>query len=809
MSSMRFLPRDFAFPSQFHMRAHTTYKEWYKTRHQYPPLSNLDEIVATMDTKNCLTMIDNFPLVNLFPIRNPWIVRHPTPVVMEYNISRGRYSYYRYAVEWGSLSLRDGNKTFPAGNYSISCTISRFLAGRGISVEDTSDVCILLEARKFIFNVKPWSCLLHLLVYPPLEILGKVQMKGHFNSLLPRAITPVADDKHGIFPTPVPNLKIMINKLMQNLKQKFSKLHVLQKWMNETNRASSTSHNIFIILTVRVKYDLPVANGYLEPSIISQIEVLKYCTDCFHSVDQSYINFESIVIENFPRNATEAISYAYPSSQEARNWQVEMPQIKTSEKYYFSERFIVVVVFCDLTNPTKFPENFLASKLASVWHSILRNYTLRSKTRKAYCENGLRLQQQRFLRQIDFQAELSIHPFIKGFEFHPEAILDPLYNLRFVSCGGGKRSIQYKELINIFDTHVWAFILSLIICASITLRTEIHDSAICILAIIKILLEQGTPFPSTVTNSPNLRYAAGSIVLIGIILSNAYKNTNVYNMVVPRGQVPFEAVSDLVAHNFTIYSRSASVVICHPAQQFQCDCRYGEVIQSRRTLRWLCVTSEVSYVTDKAIALMNRYGYASNNTFVAMVRNITKLHSTLVKILWETLDGLKMELANLVDLIPHNEPKMLYETLEKCDNVALILPEHLSRQNARKLESDGKLENVFVGKELYSNIQWYFAMKGIVHPEDIRRFKAIAPAGIWEWWMNLVMTNSAFHEMSQSFSPKPVSMNGNVVMIFSVWACGLAMAILLAISELTIYLVNNLLEKLIIRLKNVNFQLSV
>lgn len=74
-----------------------------------------------------------------------------------------------------------------------------------------------------------------------------------------------------------------------------------------------------------------------------------------------------------------------------------------------------------------------------------------------------------------------------------------------------------------------------------------------------MMIEQGDPFFITVTTTQNLRYAVGSFLLVGNILSNAYKSKNVYNMIKLRGSIPYERIDELVSDNFTIYTRSSYI----------------------------------------------------------------------------------------------------------------------------------------------------------------------------------------------------------------------------------------------------------
>jgi len=77
--------------------------------------------------------------------------------------------------------------------------------------------------------------------------------------------------------------------------------------------------------------------------------------------------------------------------------------------------------------------------------------------------------------------------------------------------------------------------------------------------VTKALLEQGDPFSSGVSGTKRLRFSIGTFLLVAIVISNAYKSSNVYNLVLPRKPVPFENLSQLLSDSFKIYSKAIFV----------------------------------------------------------------------------------------------------------------------------------------------------------------------------------------------------------------------------------------------------------
>lgn len=54
------------------------------------------------------------------------------------------------------------------------------------------------------------------------------------------------------------------------------------------------------------------------------------------------------------------------------------------------------------------------------------------------------------------------------------------------------------------------------------------------LSLLKVILEQRNPFTDSFTTYDRAKLQLGMFLLAGIVVSNAYKNSNVYNMILPR-----------------------------------------------------------------------------------------------------------------------------------------------------------------------------------------------------------------------------------------------------------------------------------
>jgi len=148
--------------------------------------------------------------------------------------------------------------------------------------------------------------------------------------------------------------------------------------------------------------------------------------------------------------------------------------------------------------------------------------------------------------------------------------------LTFLACGKSKpRQFSFNELVSVFEIEIWVSIsISMVLLTIVTavvndipidmkrnlkiLNSLRLDKLVSVFVqVTKALLEQGDPFSSTIAGKHRFRFNIGTFLLVGIVISNAYKSSNVYNLVLPRKPVPYENVSQLFDARFKIYSRGS------------------------------------------------------------------------------------------------------------------------------------------------------------------------------------------------------------------------------------------------------------
>lgn len=130
-------------------------------------------------------------------------------------------------------------------------------------------------------------------------------------------------------------------------------------------------------------------------------------------------------------------------------------------------------------------------------------------------------------------------------------------------------------------------------------------------------------------------------------------------------------------------------------------------------------------------------------------------------------------------------------SIEKCQRSAAILSAYMCKEFRNILVNQTKLQHVFIGQELYTDIDNTFSLQGPVPHFVLKRIHTIVESGIWEWWINLLST-SGIEDAKEGHPARAANMSGNIVVIFVVRMCGAVLAILCSISE---FLKNILIER--------------
>lgn len=131
---------------------------------------------------------------------------------------------------------------------------------------------------------------------------------------------------------------------------------------------------------------------------------------------------------------------------------------------------------------------------------------------------------------MDFdEVVLTMHTYIRSLLIFPYYPRHNMYTLYYVSCGKrGVDSIPYMELVKSFDAYVWVMLsVTGLVATTVPFWSHVYSQIGLgkhLLSSVKVMLEQGDPLLERMVNEKKLRFQIALFLLIGIVVSNAYKN---------------------------------------------------------------------------------------------------------------------------------------------------------------------------------------------------------------------------------------------------------------------------------------------
>lgn len=755
-------------------------RSYHEVRVEYLSWKNSNEIeVVNLNNflpHNCFTFIDNFPDVHWNPLADPLIVRHLLPFVVESDRSQGDLSYI-----WGQRSPLINNATISIKSTEESCVISKFLETRYES-SGPVDFCIHLNAKKIVLNSKPWNCVAYFGMFPPWQFMNNMNPAYQFHkSIL------IGHQKLITFspPSAVPLIHaIIFAENVSAINDSPDWKYWLLDWIDDAMRERDIHHDFFFYFTVSRATSNNLS--FADVGKITEISVMTKCENYVNAEGTpdyicpgvTGITYKNLHTKMFPRKQSEIrlLPQIMASQDQSLMWRLKVQAdktrlLKTIEKFICSGKDKFRLNF----EITEEQDDRLALGFASAWRSIIRNGT---------CAKPISTSLVGTIRTV---------PYLKNWYYPRFPFQNQIDNLRFVSCGMTKYSgVPFVELINIFDTSTWLAIFSCAVATAIPLWSIASPKSVDlvghVISLMKVLLEQGDPFRGDIAKISNLRVVVGGFLVASIVISNAYKNDNIYNMIVERRVIPYEKFSELVKEDFTFYTITKSITQHHEDSLRLANCRFqfrSETV--RRSI--LCADSEINSTLDTINHVVKIWPHMPQQNWSDVMNSSASLalgiHSRVTlhpRLLWDLLN-LKMK------EVPHYhhydissrfkviEKTYLYESLRSCSKMALILPELMCNQFAQNLTRINKFKNVFVGKEVYSDSDWMFTLEGWIPLHVIKRFKGMGEAGVWKWWMQLVMSRYGHESRNEREPPTPVHIGGNVIIVFTMWCVGIFIAL--------------------------------
>lgn len=542
---------------------------------------NFTEVITAFGEQKCILVVDNLVGVGFLGLSNPVLLRQPELALLQYSDeqrSRGRFREDHDYLFWvvrqqklvnatdSGLNLDQlSNKLL---NYS---TWSRF--HQNYPVFQPLDLVYIAAKHK------PWRCQVHIqLVYqeswrfyrpraPP------IFWYPHVNPLLSLTL-----------PSSTPSVKIQVclrdhcPYLLQWLQHHSSpnsfeghQMHISAILTYKNYMEFRWLHDLLTINVVHLhlanKFDFLLRHEWdnrlpqvlvsirdivLKPEQMHDIEYLSAITIAPNTNDVLWQGFNKGIENIFRDNAGRSLKYLYYCG----NGENDIARILDS------------------------PIDKLAHGHIHIWHLILSNYTQKVDNPPfVTCVEAIGdfdsfdfsdIQTER----VNLQAQKLLNELPGLALVFPLASVNRFSSLRFISCGErGFQPLPFQGLLDVFHKSVWILLLLVLIVIPnllkyIYMACETHKKVkafrVYALSALKVLLEQGDDLISSGKNPLRMKWIVSSYILVAVVLSNAYKSNNVYNMISERKPLPYENFQEIQQDNFKVYTRSGRITIEYP-----------------------------------------------------------------------------------------------------------------------------------------------------------------------------------------------------------------------------------------------------
>lgn len=509
------------------------------------PLENLDTILDNLSKPNCLLLINNFIGLNLrssLPV--PIVLRQISYAFLYVKHSK-RKRYLLKDLIWFPRKMKSfiSNNSVEDQNWKIlkeiehPCPVSKYFTGTTPYNYANSGHCVGLNLDKYVVAAKPWQCQVDINLFMPFYMIAL----GKHTQVFTRSESWFDIKIKRIIPSGLSPISILVNHKPISFYDK----KVLLKWMTGDGSKYFRDHFLYhIINNALIIGSVYCFQNELKVNLckIFDLQLLAPCFDC------KYGFLTKTVTGKNARNVLMGV---------AKQSQRTIWRCNNDDKKFIHETNQMIInsnrngIFNRRLNTFKSTDEShkrLQIAYASLIHVLLGNASVLLFEDKKY---PLRL-----LWVINHYREMNAHVL---------RVPDKLTSLHFISCGAkGIEGLLFSEFFAVFHKHIW---LGLIITVLVTLiclkivskRANLINTLGKLLYFVKIFLEQGDPFPPSLLNDKSFRYVITGALLAGVVISNAYKSTNVYNIVTPRKTIPYTHFEELKQDNFSVYSRIVEI----------------------------------------------------------------------------------------------------------------------------------------------------------------------------------------------------------------------------------------------------------
>lgn len=370
-----------------------------------------------------------------------------------------------------------------------------------------------------------------------------------------------------------------------------------------------------------------------------------------------------------------------------------------------------------------------------------------------------------------------------------------LKNFRFVVCGNrGSSQFVFRQLTAIFQVEVWVCALITLICvclAMVPLRNSVSPRPYetSTVEIFKVFVEQSNPFPDDITSCNQLRLIVAGVMLSGIVISNAYKNRNIYLMTRPRSPIKYETIAQLQEDNYVLYTRIMHVlyywhrlnILNSKITKRSWNTGYSYTGNKSRTFETVFSTNSSIYTEYRLESWQHDLQDKSQiNLAVPPVNAKQELYRPFEHI--KRKQSIPAEHYLREAYIKWQEMTLLH-SLQKCNKTAILLPEVVIGRYKKLIQLNTHPVRLDVSKEIFRKLPYGLNFGGLI-PSTIRdRIGAIKQGGILIKWGNVFRFDLNKEASLERETVSAAQLSGNILIIFALYISGLLLAALVILVE--------------------------
>lgn len=537
-----------------------------RSRGKIPSISNIETVIEPFVQQKCFVHIENFYYVNFGQLSCPVYLRKPELAFFKIWWYHPNSRFKRIVLAWILNTESPGNTSV---DWDLMTMSNDDILFYNIFPPPNDPHYLLATLRPINFfhhsvHSKPWSCQVNIFIFPPPEY-----------PLPPLMWYPSASE---LLASPLPSEvpKIAFFLIDKPLRDKDLMQLIVDASKSDVTRV------IQISLAGKVS-EIGNPSGIphlMQPtSVIKEIQVLLVCPLCkVYDWRGGAWTAQVLSRKHISLKELQSLSIleclAFPDSNALIPWVSEAPHPSDSVLAHLLacqnyESFSLAAGNSSVSHAGRY-----AQSRAHILQSIMGNYSMQQDDHY-HCFSGqimVRINGAYHRVSIIATAKLRREVLVNVEGAHATlpyliTVENKLDALQFVSCGQRSfRPFPFKELISVFDNKIW-LLLIIMYMAALPNMFWLHKKVTRFgkwiqldytLAGWKILLEQGEDILENSRNS-GFKIMSASFILMGVVLNNAYKNTNVYNMIAQRAPIGYERMDELIQDKFTIFCKLTKI----------------------------------------------------------------------------------------------------------------------------------------------------------------------------------------------------------------------------------------------------------